>query len=123
MYSEHLIAAVLAQVDGAFTTGARLDAVLGRVVVTVGRVLGPMIGTHPSDGSVIWFASTYGKPARLGTRGAVHLLRDGTTALHLGKTRGAIETAGDRLVVVRRPASNRYVAAWYLPNTSYGGLI
>lgn len=123
MYSEHLIASLQRLVQGRFPTGADLDAVRGRPVVQVGRVIGPSLGYRPSDASLGWQARTTGAPAPHGTRAAVHTLPSGLVAIGLGQGRGMIETVGDRLVVVARPEPGRYTGAWRLPTVQYGGLV
>lgn len=121
MYSEHLIAAALGATTGRTTMRTFLAA--GRTTVSVGRLIGPLIGAHPNDASLIWYARTFGVAAPLGTRGALHVLASGFTALHLGSGRGAVETTGASLVVLTDPPAERYTEAWYLPNVEYGGLI
>lgn len=123
MYSEHLIASLLELVAGTRTTGTDLDAELTRQVITVGRMLAPRFDANPNDAALTFLATAKGTPTPIGTRGAVHLMADGRTAVHLGADRGAIETSGLELVIVRRPEPGRYTSAWRLPGVHYGGLI
>jgi len=123
MYSEHLIAELVRLVDHHYVTGAELDANLSRPVVQVGKIIGPLVGSRPSDIALTWWASMKGTEVPVGTRGAVHLLADSRTGLGLGNGRGVVESDGERVVIVNRPDPSRYIAAYRLPGVSYGGLL
>lgn len=123
MYSEHLIAALLDVVEDRYGTGEALDADRGRDVVTVGRIAGPLLGWAPSDAALVWEAANRGAVAAVGTRGAVHTMAGGRCAMGLGRTRGAVETIGNRLVHLTTFDPSRYTGAYYLPGVYYGGLI
>lgn len=123
MYSEHLIAELLRYTTGSYRTGDDLDQTIDRIVVTIGRITGRPLGTLPTDASLGWWSTAYGDPAPIGTRAAIHVLRDGRVGVGLGPTRGVIETAGDHLTVVTHPNPTRYTGAYKLPLIHYGGLI
>lgn len=123
MYSEHLIAALLRTCAARTDSGQQIDAGITRLLVTVGRMIGPDLNCAPSDAALIDLARTFNHPAALGTRGAVHTLSAGRAAIGLGATRGAVETAGTHLVHLTRFEAHRYTGAWYLPGVLYGGLI
>lgn len=123
MYSEHLLADLLALAQGWYVKGTDLDQDLTRVTVELGRLIGPDLGYTPTDASLAWWARRTGTPAPVLTRGAIHLNRDGRTGIGLGPGRGVLETRGDRLVRVRTPEPGRYLAAYRLPTIEYGGLL
>lgn len=123
MYSEHLVADLMELVQGSYWTGTELDRELTRVTTSVGRILGPDLGTNPSDASLAWYASRWGTPAPPLTRAAIHVLVDGRIGFGLGTGRGVIESGGHHLVVVMNPEPGRYPQVWKLPTIHYGGLI
>lgn len=123
MYSEHLIAYLLRFTQGTVPTGASVDKIRTRPVVTLGRIIGPDLGIRPHENALRRLTATTGVPAHIGTRAAIHLLPDGRCGFGLGGNRGVIESTGERLVIVASPEPGRYTSAWRLPAIEYGGLL
>ena len=123
MYSEHLIAILVRHAATHYDTGAELDAELGRPVVQIGRIVGPDIGSNPSDGHLSWFTQKVGTKVAVGTRAAIHILPGKRVGVGLGPRRGVIESTGDHLALVRNPEPGRYLGAYTIPTIQYGGLV